>query len=189
MFKKISLSSFFIGFFAGFFFLIIVLTSITYFIFYKGLILTIDTGKITPVIVQQVSEIVEIQLPHYVDALKAEIPYIVDRELTGQIKSASIKIGDMEYPLPPDTVKGIEETFKSQVKIAMVQLLEGLDEKVIAQSISYDISIKIDQLIENNLSNQKVDFSPIKILTIPIVIDIQDEGEGISTIFTLSLNK
>ncbi|SES79033.1 hypothetical protein [Anaerobranca gottschalkii] len=189
MFKKFSLSSFFIGFFVGFFLLIIAFSSITYFTFYKGLILTIDTRSITPVIAEQVSEIVEIQLPHYVDALKTEIPYIVDSELTGQIKSASIKIGDMEYPLPPDTVKGIEETFKSQVKIAMVRLLEGLDEKVIAQSISRDISIKIDELIDNNLNSKTILFDPIKILTIPIIIDIQDQGEELTSIFTLTLNK
>lgn len=177
MFKKISLSSFVMGALCGFLLFTILVGGFTLLYFSRGITLTLGVADVSSLIQKEVSEIIEIQLPHYVDGMKKEIPYIVDREMTGQIKNASIKIGDMEYPLPPDSVKGIEDNFKTQVQFAMIQLLDGLDEKVLAESISADVVLKIDGYIEENLDNQVFNVSPLGRISIPVTINVDyDDG-------------
>ena len=172
MLKKISYSSFMLGFISCFTLMLIVLVTTMSLYLNKGITVTIDFEEVSPMVVEQVSEIIEMQLPFFVENLKKEIPYIVDAEMTGQINNASIRIGDMEYPLPRDSIKGIEDTFKSQVQIAMFKLLEGLDEEVVAKSISQDVAIRLDQFIDERVHNQTFIFNPISKLTLPVTISV-----------------
>lgn len=175
MLKKISFSSFLMGFITCFVLLLMILGSVTKFYLSRGLIVSVELSEVSPLVTEEVNEIIQIQLPHFVENLKKEIPYIIDAEMTGQINNASIKIGDMEYPLPRDSIKGIEETFKSQVKIAMIKLLEGLDEEVVAQSISRDVALRVDEFIDENVHNHRINLNPFSKLTIPITIHVYSD--------------
>lgn len=176
MLKKISLSSFLCGFITCFILVLIIFGTVTKVYLNRGITVSIELTEITPLVTEEVNEIIQIQLPQFVDNLKKEIPYIIDAEMTGQINNVSIRVGDMEYPLPRDSIKGIEETFKSQVQIAMVKLLEGLDEEVVAQSISRDVAIKVDEFIDENVHNHRINLNPFSKFTIPITIHVHSDN-------------
>lgn len=178
MLKKISYSSFLLGFIFSFVLFFVIMLTTFFLLINRGVTVNIDLHEHNPKIVNQVREIIEIQLPFFVDNLKKEIPYIIDAEMTGKISNASIRIGDIEYPLPRDTIKGIEEKFKSQVQLAMIKLLEGLDEKSVAQSISQDVSIRLEHFIDERVHNQTIIFNPFYRLSLPVTIVVNNPKEN-----------
>ena len=180
MLKKISLSSYLLGALSTFVILGVILISIGIYYTNAGVSITIGVSELPSIIREQVVTIVESQLPLYVGELKAEIPYIVDSEMTGKIDNASIRIGDIEYPLPSDSIKAIEDGFKGQVQMAMFKLLEGLDEKIVAENMSLEVENKFIDFLEDSINRKVFMLNPIKMLKVPVTVNLSyDENEAI----------
>ncbi|QNO16447.1 hypothetical protein HYG86_17530 [Alkalicella caledoniensis] len=177
MLKKISLSSYLLGVFTTMIIFAIILVSMGIYYTKSGISVTIGVKDIPAVIKEEVVSIVEYQLPLYINELKAEIPYIIDTEMTGKMENASIKLGDVEYPLPADSIKAIEDVFKGQVQVAMLKLLEGLDETIIAENMSKDVELKFVDFMDGNINNRVFTLNPIRPLKIPVTVSLSYEEE------------
>ncbi len=179
MLKKISLSSFFLGVATTLIFSLVAITAIGFFYINRGVSITVGVSDVGPMVKEQVKEILESQLPIYVEELKSEIPFIIDNEMTGTITHATIKIGDMEFALPSDTIKVFEDNFKEQVSNAMNKLLDGLDEEMIAENVSKDVEDMVNVFLEENINNKVFFVSPLKRLNLPVTITVSYEEDTV----------
>ncbi len=139
-----------------------------------GVTVYIKSEDIAAEIGVQVRSYVERDLPRMIDGAKAEVPYIVENGMDGQITSRRMEIAGFIFAIPDEFFNQLDRYLKDNVTETVYQLLDEIDTTMLAGEIGTMTTSLVEEQMKNNLHGSIINVNIKGPVNFPVKIHLKD---------------
>lgn len=165
--------SFFFGLATGVFLFLLLSAAALYQVGSRGVTVEVSAAEIGDLVRQQVERQVSEELPRLVASAKAEVPGRVAAEIKDKIQGASIRVGDVTIPLPPQATQPLQDRLQGIVQYTLYTVLDSMDTQALARKLGYDAQAQVRDSLTRAFDGRRFVYRPFRGVSVPVTIDVK----------------
>lgn len=151
--RKIDGKSFWLGCGAGILSILLLFAGLFGIFWSQGVTVPLESETLAKLLQEQFVALAKEQLPAVVEAAKAEVPSIVEKNVRNQFP-ARMEIAGFVFRMPEELMRQLEKNLQANVQKTTETILDGIDTSKLADDFGFSVYEMVKKTMKTQLDGQ-----------------------------------